>query len=80
MTTTKITSKGQVTLPKRVRDAMGLKPGQPVEVEYSGGKAIVSLAGKARKSDARRRLEGVIGTIDLGMTTDEYMKLMRGQD
>jgi antitoxin PrlF len=35
----KITAKGQVTLPKNVRDAVGLKPGDEVEVRAtaSGG-------------------------------------------
>ena len=30
---TKITSKGQVTIPKRLRDHLGLKPGSSVEFE-----------------------------------------------
>jgi AbrB family looped-hinge helix DNA binding protein len=38
-TTTTITVKGQVTLPKKVRDEVGLKPGDKVEVRAtaSGG-------------------------------------------
>ncbi len=37
--TTTITVKGQVTLPKKVRDEVGLKPGDKVEVRAtaSGG-------------------------------------------
>jgi antitoxin PrlF len=33
--TTTITVKGQVTLPKKVRDAVGLKPGDKVEVRVT---------------------------------------------
>lgn len=78
--TTTITSKGQVTIPKRVRDAAGLKPGTAVEVEFDHGAAVVRPARRIAKSDFRRRIEKVRGTLDLGMTTDEFMKLMRGDD
>ena len=84
MTITNVTSKGQVTLPKRVRDAMGLKPGAKVSIEYSDGGAIVRPAprkhGKIGKSDFMKRIEKVRGTLKLGMSTDEYMKMMRGDD
>ena len=52
----KITVKGQVTLPKNVRDAVGLKPGDEVEVRTtaSGGVYI-------GKPDASRRYRGTPG-------------------
>jgi AbrB family looped-hinge helix DNA binding protein len=38
MTKTKITSKGQVTIPKDVRERLGLRPGDEIEfIEDSGG-------------------------------------------
>jgi AbrB family looped-hinge helix DNA binding protein len=54
---TTITTKGQVLIPKRIRDAMGLLPRTPVTVEYDAvnrrailtlGKDIVDLAGTIR--------------------------------
>ena len=33
----KLTSKGQVTIPKRVRDYLGLKPGSTVEFAVNDG-------------------------------------------
>lgn len=76
---TTVTSKGQVTIPKRMRDAAGLKPGSKVESEYRDGKVILTPVRKATgKSDFRRRLEKVRGTMKLGMSTDEFMKLLRG--
>jgi len=40
--TTTITVKGQVTLPKNVRDAVGLKPGDKVEVRATASGASTS--------------------------------------
>ena len=34
---TTVTSKGQVTIPKRVRDGLGLKAGSKVEIEMQPG-------------------------------------------
>jgi AbrB family looped-hinge helix DNA binding protein len=77
---TTITSKGQVTIPKRVRDAAGLKPGTDATVVFENGAAVVRPARRITKSEFRKRLEKVRGTLDLGMTTDEFMKMMRGDD
>jgi AbrB family looped-hinge helix DNA binding protein len=77
--TTTVTVKGQVTIPKDVRDAAGLKPGDKVDVRAtaSGGvyiaKANVNDDYKARLyALSKRRL------IRDHMTTDEFMKEMRG--
>ena len=75
---TNLTSKGQVTLPKRVRDAMGVKGGSAVSVEYRDGCAIIRPLGKRAKSDVRSALEKVRGTLKDPLTTDEIMKLLRG--
>ena len=77
---TTITTKGQVTIPKRVRDAMGAKPGTEVTVDFVDGAAVIKPLRKPKKSDVRKRFEAVRGTLDLGMTTDEFMTLMRGDD
>ena len=50
---TTITSKGQVTIPKAVRDALGLKPGDKIEFWVDDGrvkfrKAEPSLQGRGR--------------------------------
>lgn len=78
--TTNMTSKGQVTIPKRMRDAARLKPGKPVNVEFVDGKVVISPATATAKSDFRKRLEMVRGTLDLGMSSDAFMKMMRGDD
>jgi AbrB family looped-hinge helix DNA binding protein len=81
MTITTVTTKGQVTIPKRVRDGLGLKPGSKVSIEIEQpGKATVKPVGRMKKSDYAKRIESVRGILKLGMTTDEFMALMRGDD
>ena len=38
-----VTSKGQVTIPKRVRQALGIRPGSKVEFDLDGGGARLKL-------------------------------------
>ncbi len=79
--TTTMTCKGQVTIPKRVRDAAGQKPGKRVNVDFVDGNVIVSPAKKVREGEFEKRLRRARAKFDIGgMTTDEFMKLMRGDD
>jgi AbrB family looped-hinge helix DNA binding protein len=70
-----MTSKGQVTIPKRIRDYLGLKPGSEVEFQYArGGKVVL----KSHTTPQRSRFDGLVGSAGPGMTTDEVMALTRG--
>jgi AbrB family looped-hinge helix DNA binding protein len=53
-----MTSKGQVTVPKAIRDALGLKPGQKVrfELDDDGNARIVKYNAQAAPDDFRQRL------------------------
>lgn len=77
--TTTVTVKGQVTLPKQVREAAGIKPGDKVEVRATAsGGVYIEKAGK--KDDYKERLYALAreGLIRDKMTTDEFMLEMRG--
>jgi AbrB family looped-hinge helix DNA binding protein len=80
----RVTSKGQVTIPKHIRDRLGIKPGSEVEfVDTEDGAALVPVESDMSKDQVARRfrqtLDRMAGTIDLGgMTTDEYMEWLRG--
>jgi AbrB family looped-hinge helix DNA binding protein len=77
---TTVTSKGQVTIPKQVRDAMDIRPGTKVIFELNrDGDRVLRKCGPTRK---RRpdRFESVLGTADIKWRTDELMTLLRGDD
>jgi antitoxin PrlF len=75
---TTMTSKGQVTIPKRVRDQLGLKPGSHIDFDLDGDQVVLRPAGKrqARKSPFAK-LRGIRKT---GMTTEQWMTLLRGEE
>jgi AbrB family looped-hinge helix DNA binding protein len=74
---TKMTAKGQVTIPKRLRDYLGLKPGSNVDFEMTEDGRVVLRPREARPDDRFARLRG---SAKLGMTTDEIMALTRGEE
>jgi AbrB family looped-hinge helix DNA binding protein len=80
---TTVTVKGQVTLPKSVRDAAGIRPGDRVEVRARAeGGVIVERIDRRASSDAYlRALEAVSRRRPIkGATTDEIMATTRGED
>jgi AbrB family looped-hinge helix DNA binding protein len=73
-----VTQKGQVTIPKPVRDRLGIKPGSKVDFEIAdGGRAFLRLIGKDPLP--RNRFARVRGTATSGLTTDKIMALTRGR-
>ncbi len=74
---TTVTSKGQVTIPKRVRDLLGIGPGSVIDFERAddGRIVLVKIGKKARPS----RFARLRGHARKGMSTDEIMSLTRGE-
>jgi antitoxin PrlF len=74
----KVTEKGQVTIPKELRDALGIGAGSEVEFERRNDTIVVR---KSRSADGRGRqlAERLRGRGDVGMSTDEIMALTRGE-
>lgn len=75
---TKVTRKGQVTIPKVVRDRMHLRPGSAVEFSMSDDGKIVMSRVDGRMPPSR--FERLRGTAKLKMSTDEIMALLRDDD
>lgn len=79
MATTTVTSKGQVTLPKAVRETAGIKPGDKVIVRATASGGIyVGRPDAASEYEARLRAVAKRRLIR-GMTTDEIMEMTRGE-
>jgi antitoxin PrlF len=83
--TGRMTSKGQVLIPKALRDAIGLAPNAPYKVVVNDQKqAVVSPIGfgpedaEERVRRMRAGLKAITGISKVGMSTDDYMKLIRG--
>ena len=74
---TKLTNKGQVTIPKRLRDHLGLEPGSNVEFELTHDGRVFLTTGNSIFEGRFARLRG---SAKPGMTTDEIMELTRGED
>ena len=77
---TNMTVKGQVTIPKKVREALKLTPGSRVEFDVNpAGQVIVHKAGAkpARNGD---RFAAARGKAQVKWRTHELMALLRGND
>ncbi len=79
-----LTSKGQVTIPKRIRDELKLLPGAPVQFSVNPAGEVVlhrpQPASGARRRGPPDRFEAVRGRADLPWRTDDLMKLLRADD
>jgi len=80
--TTTLTRKGQVTVPKRIRDALGLAPGSQVQFEVSAqGEIVLRKAGKtAARGRKKDRFEAARGKADVKWRTEDLMALLRADD
>lgn len=79
----RLTSKGQVTIPKELRDRHGLTPG--TEVEFVSDGHTLSLRRAWQPPTAAERAALIDGLKAArsswnGMTADEVMQLTRGDD
>jgi bifunctional DNA-binding transcriptional regulator/antitoxin component of YhaV-PrlF toxin-antitoxin module len=77
---TAMTTKGQVTVPQKVRKAMSLLPGCKVEFEINeSGQTVMRKCGPVEERGPDR-FDEVAGTADIKWNTDELMALLRGED
>jgi AbrB family looped-hinge helix DNA binding protein len=79
--TTTLTRKGQVTVPKRIREALGLAPGSQVHFEVSAqGEIVLRKAGKTVRSRKKDRFEAARGKADIKWRTKDLMALLRADN
>ncbi|MHB8253781.1 MAG: AbrB/MazE/SpoVT family DNA-binding domain-containing protein [Acidiferrobacter sp.] len=77
---TTLTSKGQVTIPKQIRDALNLVPGCTVDFDVNREGDVVIRKVGARPSRKPDRFEHARGKADVKWRTDDLMAMLRGED
>jgi AbrB family looped-hinge helix DNA binding protein len=80
---TVLTSKCQVTIPKRIRDTLGLGPGSQVEFDLDQhGCIVLRKVGAAANSAprGRDRFDRARGRATVKWKTDDLMRLLRGDE
>jgi len=77
---TTLTSKGQVTIPKQIRDALSLAPGCTVDFAVNRDGDVVIHKATARARRKPDRFEAARGKADIKWRTNDLMTLLRGED
>ena len=70
-----VAERGQITLPKAVRDALGLSKGTVLKVELDGGRIIL----RKNVSEALRRARGSFRLVGGLERTDDALRALRGR-
>ncbi len=76
MIVAKVTSKGQVTIPKKVRDKLGVRPGEDVGFEEKDGLMLI------QKAVTKSPFDKWVGKLKhlKGQRSDDLVKDARGHD
>ena len=69
---TTVSEKGQVTIPKRLRDRLGLRPGTVIDFEEAGGRLV------GRRLVPADHLDDLVGVLALPGGADAYVDAARG--
>ena len=77
---TTMTVKGQVTIPKKVRDALRLSPGDGVEFDVNRAGEVVVNKADGKAASKRDRFESARGKAQVKWRTNELMELLRSAD
>jgi AbrB family looped-hinge helix DNA binding protein len=72
----RVTTKGQVTIPLRLRDKAGIVPG--CEVEFSEEKGRIYVRKIADSGPGKALVKQMAGRGTVKMSTDEILALTRG--
>jgi len=66
-----VSEKGQVTIPKALRERLGIRAGEVLDFEAERGRLV------ARKQVAEDPVDDVFGILDLPRSTDELIAELR---
>ncbi|KAI9130976.1 AbrB/MazE/SpoVT family DNA-binding domain-containing protein [Acaryochloris sp. CCMEE 5410] len=72
----RVTTKGQVTIPRKVREILGIMPETEVEFIEENGRFYIEKVSSQR---ATKKFEKLRGIATVKMSTDEILDLTREQ-
>ncbi len=82
-----VTEKGQVTIPKHIRDAAGVAPGSEVAFSLEGSRIVITPVGTSVKDDRRAALRAAAARVHASqkpefqqLGADEIMRFLRGDE
>ncbi len=67
-----VSEKGQVTIPKRLRERLGIRPGELLDFEEEAGRLV------ARKMGSHDAVAEVYGSLKLSGSVDAFVQSLRG--
>ena len=70
----RISERGQITIPKKLRDRYGMHHDVEVEVAPTEGGILIR-----KRTTAEHPVDRVVGILGTGWSTDEYMAEIRGR-
>ncbi|WP_088282646.1 AbrB/MazE/SpoVT family DNA-binding domain-containing protein [Ideonella sp. A 288] len=80
-----VTEKGQVTIPKHIRDAAGVAPGSEVSFSLEGSRIVITPVATSVKQDRRAMLRAAAARVRGSLKpefrqfgADEIMDFLRG--
>jgi AbrB family looped-hinge helix DNA binding protein len=72
----RVTTKGQVTIPRNVREVLGIAPETDVEFQEDNGRFYIVKASEGKPTTKFTKLRGIASAK---MSTDEIMNLTRAK-
>ena len=72
---TTIDAAGRIVVPKRLRDEMGIQPGQVLDLEVKDGRLQVEIASIDIRLERRRHGPVAVAQVDIPTLTAEMVRL-----
>lgn len=80
----RVSEKGQITIPKHLREIAGIRPNSDVTMTLEGGRLVVEAADRRETLAARQRLERFLSALarlegagDPTISADDVMRATR---
>ncbi len=70
---TTVSERGQITIPKRIREKLGIRAGETLDFEAENGRLV------ATKASDRDPVDEVYGTLEIEGSIDELISEMRDE-